>query len=210
MLLLEIGYSERQDTFTGYVCRESEYFSYEVNRDKVELSPIRQNFDTHKHFIDEFSKSNPHARFLTDPIEIRELSYRDLKSYKRLSLPTQNGSWLANRLNIAKLLLVVGVICLVSAVYTNGRKSNNQNFQLKSTTPSKTAEENKTIQYYYKIHLFEGGSVDGFDFKQNEERIFITNRKGLDVTIELSTIQFIEKVAIDNPLTRNVIYGSKL
>ena len=71
MLLLEIGYSEKYDTFTGYVCNQSEYYRYEVDKDKVELIPIGQEFNNCKDFVDKFSKSNPHARFLADPIEIK-------------------------------------------------------------------------------------------------------------------------------------------
>ncbi len=209
MLLLEIGYSEKQDTFTGYVCRQSEYFSFEINRETVELSPLGQSFDTYEHFVDEFSKSNPHARFLTDPIEIKDLNYKDLERYKRLSLATRNRHGVTPSSNVKKLLFILAALCLAVGGYTIGREYYTQNLQEKITAPFKTATEPEIIQYYYEIHLSRGGLVDGFDLKQNKEQILITNRKGLDVTIDLSSIQCIEKVAVTNPLTRNVIYGSK-
>lgn len=211
MLLLEIGYSEKYDTFTGYVCKQSDYFNYEVNRDKVELSPIRQSFTTYRQFVDEFSKSNPHARFLTDPIEIRDLNYRELKRYQSLSLTTQNGRWIPDPFNLLKrLFLVVAALCLAAGVYLGVQKYYTPDIQQEIIIPFKTTTETEPIQYYYEIRLLKGGFIDGFDLKQNEEKIFITNRKGLDVTIDLSSIQFIEKVASGNPLTRSIIYGSKL
>ena len=202
MLLLEIGYSEKYDTFTGYVCNQSEYFSYEVDKDTVELSPIREEFENYKHFVDEFSKRNLHARFLIDPIEIRDLTYGDLKRYKRLSTATSNSSYGI----INKLLIFLAMICLVAGVYVGGLKYYTQ----QAVIPSKTTAENETIQYYYEIHLIRGGFVDGFDLKQNEEKVFVTNRKGLDVTIDLSSIKFIERVESGNTLSRSVLYGSKL
>ena len=205
MLLLEIGYSEKYDTFTGYICKGSEYFSYEVNRDTVELSPIRQNFTNPKHFIEEFSKKNSSARFLTDPITIRELNYADLQRYKRLSLATSP----SQSSNLKKLLLIAGAVYVVAGVYAAGRKYYTATIQQEFTIPFKTTTEAEPIQYYYEIRLIKGGLVDGFDLKQNQEKIFITNRKGLDVTIELSSIQCIEKIALDNPLTRSVIYGTR-
>ena len=205
MLLLEIGYSEKYDTFTGYVCKDSEYFSYEVNRDTVELSPIRQDFTDPSHFIEEISKRNTSARFLTDPITIRELNYRDLKRYKHLSLAT-DGNHLSN---FKKLLLVAGAVCVAGGLITAGQKYFTQNIQQEIATPFNTTTEPEIIQYYYEIHLSRGGLIDGFDLKQNKEKIFITNRKGLDVTIDISSIQFIEKVAVGNPLSRDVIYGNR-
>jgi hypothetical protein len=210
MLLLEIGYSEKYDTFTGYVCKQSTYFNYEVNRDKVELSPIRQSFTTYKDFVAEFSKSNPHARFLTDPIEIRDLNYRDLKRYQSLALTTQNGHWIPDPFNtLKKFFIILAALCLAAGVYFGGRKYYTPDIQQELIIPFKTTAETESIQYYYEIRLLKGGFIDGFDLKQNEDKIFITNRKGLDVTIDLSSIQYIEKVAVGNPLTREVLYGNK-
>ena len=54
-----------------------------------------------------------------------------------------------------------------------------------------------------------GGFVDGFDLEQNGKKVFVTNRQGLDITIDLSSIKFIERVELGNILARSVIYGSK-
>ena len=211
MLLLEIGYSEKFDTFTGYVCNKSEYFRYEVDKDKVELTPIRQEFNSCKDFVDKFSKSNPHAQFLADPIEIKEVTYGELERHKRLSLATFNsGHRITNKLNTKKLFIVIAVICLVVGVYSGGQKYHTRKSQQKIVTPIKITAETENVQYYYEIHLIRGGFVDGFDLEQNEEKVFVTNRKGLDITIDLSSIKFIERVELGNTLARSVIYGSKL
>lgn len=210
MLLLEIGYSEKYDTFTGYICRQSEYFCYEITREKVKLTPIRQEFKSYKHFVDEFSKNNPHARFLIDPIEITDLNYSELTRYKRLSLVThKNGRWIT-RSNIKKLFIAVVVVGLVAGVYSGGQQYLTQTFQQEIVIPLVGSAEPEKKQYYYEIHLVEGGVVDGFELKQNKEKVFITNRKGLEVTIDLSSIQFIEKIEQVNTLARSVIYGRKL
>ena len=208
MLLLEIGYSEKYDTFTGYVCNQSEYFRYEVNKDKVELTPIRQEFNSCKDFVDTFSKSNPYAQFLADPIEIRDVSYGELERYKRLSL-ANSGHWITNQLNIKKLFIVVAVTCLVVGVYLGSQKYYTQKSQQEIVTPFKITAKTENVQYYYEIHLIRGGFVDGFDLEQNEKRVFVTNRKGLEIIIDLSSIKFIERVELGNTLARSVIYGSK-
>ena len=211
MLLLEIGYSEKYDTFTGYVCNQSEYFRYEVDKDKVELTPIGQEFNSCKDFVDKFSKSNPHAQFLTDPIEIRDVTYGELKRYKRLSLATFNsGHWITNKLNIKKLFIVIAVICLVAGVYSAGQKYYTRESQQKIVIPFQKTAKTENVQYYYEIHLIRGGFVEGFDLEQNEKTVFVTNRKGLDITIDLSSIKFIERVELGNTLARSVIYGNKL
>ena len=210
MLLLEIGYSEKYDTFTGYVCNQSEYFRYEVNKDKVELTPIRQEFNSCKDFVDTFSKSNPYAQFLADPIEIRDVTYGELEQYKRLSLSTFNGgNWITNKLNIKTLFIVVALTSLVAGVYSGGRKYFTQKSQQEIVSSFKTTAVTENVQYYYEIHLIRGGLVDGFDLEQNEKRVFVTNRKGLDITIDLSSIKFIERIELGNTLARSIIYGSK-
>ncbi len=208
MLLLEIGYSEKYDTFTGYVCRQPEYFCYEITRDKVKLTPIKQDFKSYQHFVEEFSESNPHARFLIDPIEITDLNYSELIRYKRLALVTFDGSSLLTILNIKKLVVVVSVLCVVIGVFFGGRQYYSWKPQQNIVIPF--VQKTETIQYYYEIHLIRGGFIDGFDLKQNEEKIFVTNRKGLDVTIDLSSIRFIERIELENTLARSVVYGSKL
>ena len=211
MLLLEIGYSEKYDTFTGYVCNQSEYFRYEVNKDKVELTPISQEFNSCKDFVDTFSKSNPYAQFLADPIEIRDVTYGELERYKRLSLSTLNsGHGITNKINIKTLSIVVALTCLVAGAYSGGRKYFTQKSQQEIVSSSKTTAVTENVQYYYEIHLIRGGFVDGFDLEQNEKKVFVTNRKGLDITIDLSSIKFIERVELGNILARSVIYGSKL
>ena len=211
MLLLEIGYSEKYDTFTGYVCNQSEYYRYEVDKDKVELIPIGQEFNNCKDFVDKFSKSNPHARFLADPIEIKDVTYGELERYKRLSLTTVNsGNWIINKLNIKKLFIVIAMICLVAGVYSGGQKYYTRESQKDIVIPFQKTVETENIQYYFEIHLIRGGFVEGFDLEQNERKVFVTNRKGLDITIDLSSIKFIERVELGNILARSVIYGSKL
>lgn len=210
MLLLEIGYSEKYDTFTGYVCRESEYFCYEITKEKVKLTPIRLEFKSLRQFVEEFSKNNPHAQFLTDPIEIKDLNYGELTRYKKLSLPTvTHGHWISGDI-IKKIFIVFGVLGLVAGLYVGGRHYFAQPFQEKIELPFVSPVEPVTIEYYYEIHLVGGGVIDGFELKRNNRKVFITNRKGLDVTIELSSIQFIERIEEENPLARSVVYGRKL
>jgi len=210
MLLLEIGYSEKYDTFTGYVCNQSEYFRFEVNKDKVELTPIGQEFNSCTDFIDQFSESNPYARFLADPIEMRDVTYEELKRFKRLALATFNsGNWITNKLNRKKLFIVITVICVVVGVYSSGQKYFTRKSKQEIANPFKITPEINNVQYYYEIHLIRGGFVDGFDLEQNGKKVFVTNRKGLDITIDLSSIKFIERVELGNILARSVIYGSK-
>ena len=210
MLLLEIGYSEKYDTFTGYVCNQSEYYRYEVDKDKVELIPIGQEFNSCTDFVDKISKSNPYARFLADPIEIKDVTYRELERYKRLALATVNsGNWIITKLNIKKLFIVIAMICLVAGVYSGGQKYYTRESHKDIVIPFQKTVETENIQYYYKIHLIRGGFVEGFDLEQNEKKVFVTNRKGLDITIDLSSIKFIERVELGNILARNVIYGSR-
>lgn len=210
MLLLEIGYSEKYDTFTGYVCRQSEYFCYEITRDKVRLTPIRQDFKSYQHFVKEFSESNPHARFLRDPIEITDLNYSELIRYKRLSLATFDGRHWGDNVTIKKLFIVVSVLCIVTGACFAGRQYYSWKAQNKIVIPVVPTADTETVQYYYEIHLIRGGFVDGFELKQNEEKVFVTNRKGLDVTLDLSSVKFIERIELENTLARSVIYGSKL
>ncbi|MBU1140844.1 MAG: hypothetical protein KKA76_17860, partial [Proteobacteria bacterium] len=183
---------------------------YEITRDKVKLTPIRQEFESYKHFVDAFSKTNPHARFLTDPIEITDLNYSELTRYKRLALATFNSSHWITGANIKKLFIAVVVVCLAAGMYSGGWQYFTRKIQQEIVLPSITPAEPVKIQYYYEIHLIGGGFIDGFELKQNKEKVFITNRKGLDVTVDVSSIQFIEKIEQGNALARNLIYGSKL
>ena len=176
----------------------------------MELTPIGQEFNSCTDFVDKFSKSNPHAQFLADPIEIKDVTYGELERYKRLSLATFNsGHWITNKLNIKKLFIVIAVICLVAGVYSGGQKYYTRESQEKIVFPFQKTAKTENIHYYYEIHLIRGGFVDGFDLEQNEEKVFVTNRKGLNITIDLSSIKFIERIELGNTLARSVIYGSK-
>ncbi len=206
MLLLEIGYSEKYDTFTGYVYDKSEYFNYEVDRENIKLIQIEGNFTKHQHFIDTFSKKNSDLRFLSDPIEIKTLNHDTLQRYKKLTLHKSS-----NTLGMmSKLLFLFALACLMAGGYAAYIKY----YHLKSDTsiflPFRTAPEKSIIQYYYEVKLITGGLIVGFDIKQNKEDILVTSRKGLEVTIDLSSVRFIEKIKLNNTSSRQIIYGNNL
>lgn len=206
MLLLEIGFSEKFDTFTGYVCDNSEYFNYEVNREEVKLTQIEERFNTPQHFIETFSKNNSELHFLTKPIEIKSLKYDELKRYKKLTLPKSGKGFGI----ISKLLIILVIIGLMAGVYAGYLKYFHPESEASIALPFTTTSEKEIIQYYYEIELIAGGFIVGFDMKQNKENVLVTNRKGLELNIDLSSVRFIEKVELNNEASRQIIYGIKL
>lgn len=210
MLLLEIGYSEKYDTYTGYVCNQGDYSCFEITRDKVKLTPIRQEFESYKAFVDEFSKRNPHVQFLTDPVKITALNYSQIKRYKRLLPTTVKKSHTLISSPFKKAVFAGILICLVAISYLAGQHYYVGNFQQATPSSSPSTVEIEPLHYYYEVHLLQGGVVHGFDLKENAGNVVVTNRKGLDVTVELASVKYIEKIESGNSVVRSVIYGSKL
>ncbi|MEN8200502.1 MAG: hypothetical protein ABFR63_10575, partial [Thermodesulfobacteriota bacterium] len=210
--LLEINYSEKYDTFTGYLANGSDYFRFEVDREKVELTPIDEAFEDHEDFIGKITGRNPQASFLVDPIQVREINYRDLESYKRLALATRDRQSGRGARVWSNALLLLGLLLLLAGIlyyaYTANVAEEDAVFIPVLPGRAEVAVEEE-IHYFFKIQLVGGGSLEGSDLKRDREKVLITNRQGLEVMMKLSAVDYIEKIQQDNHLSRSVIYGRK-
>jgi hypothetical protein len=81
-----------------------------------------------------------------------------------------------------------------------------ENAEQKVVLPS-LLEPREKIEYVYKIHLHSGGTLESAEIVQQDQQVMVKNEAGLEMTLNLPAIAFIEKIQKDDGSKRELIYG---
>ena len=80
MLIVSIDYSPENEAFTGISFDGTHAQQFIVTQQYEQIDKVNMVFTDYDHLWNVWGKFDPYRRFLADPIEVEEITYREIKA----------------------------------------------------------------------------------------------------------------------------------